>query len=168
MVDIAERTIEDTKELENILRSADVGRLGMCCNGEPSIIPVNFAYEEGVIYFHGSGSGLKTELLQRNPRVCFEVDEFFGVVPASVPCEYDAGYRTVAAYGTAHVLSNPEEKTLPLRLIVAKYADRKTAESLTEAMVEGYHSSRGRDTVVVKIQIDRMTGKRSIERPSDL
>lgn len=164
-VGIDERTIEDRSEMEEILLAANVGRLGICWNGQPLIIPVNFAYENGAIYFHGSDPGLRTESLRKNPNVCFEVDETLGTVPAPVPCEYDTAYRSVVAFGTAQVLSSPAEKMLPLRLIVSKYAGQEEARSLTLSMIEDYRSSRGRKTAVVKIQIDRMTGKRSINPP---
>jgi len=108
---------------------------------------------------------LKTESLRENPNVCFEVDEFLGTVRATDPCEYDTAYRSVVAFGTAQVLSSPAEKALPLRLIVSKYAGEEEARSLTLSMIEEYRSSRGRKTAVVKIQIDRMIGKRSINRP---
>jgi hypothetical protein len=167
-VDLDERVIENRSEMEEVLRAAKVGRLGLSQNDQPLIIPVNFAYESGAIYFHGSDAGLKTESLRKSPNICFEVDEFLGTVSASVPCEYDTAYRSVVAFGTAQVLSSPAEKTLSLRLIVAKYAGEATARRLTSSMVEEYNSSRSRKTAVVKIQIERMTGKRSIERTEPL
>jgi nitroimidazol reductase NimA-like FMN-containing flavoprotein (pyridoxamine 5'-phosphate oxidase superfamily) len=163
-VGLDERVIEDRSEMEEVLRIAKVGRFCLCQNDQPLITPVNFAYENGSIYFHGSDVGLKTESLRKNPNVCFEVDEFLGTVPASVPCEYDTAYRSVVAFGRAQVLTSSDEKMFPLRLIVAKYAGEETARSLTPSMVEDYRSSRGRKTAVVRIQIDRMTGKRSINR----
>jgi nitroimidazol reductase NimA-like FMN-containing flavoprotein (pyridoxamine 5'-phosphate oxidase superfamily) len=164
-VGLDERVIEDRGEMEEVLRVAKVGRLCLCQNDQPLIIPVNFAYENGAIYFHGSDPGLKAESLRKNPNVCFEVDEFLGTVPASVPCEYDTAYRSVVAFGTAQVLSSPDENTLSLQLIVSKYAGEEEARSLTLSMVEKYRSSRGRKTTVVKIQINKMTGRRSINRP---
>ena len=166
-VGIDERVIEDRKEIEKILLSAKVGRLGMCCNGQPFIIPVNFAYESGSIYFHCSEQGLKTDSLRENPIVCFEVDEYIDTVPGPVPCEYDTAYRSVVAFGKAQVLSSPTEKTLSLRLIVLKYAGEDQAQNLTSSMVEEYRSSRDRKTAVVKIQIDRMIGKHSISGESE-
>ena len=163
-VGVDERIIENRDEMEEVLRAAKIGRLGVNWNGQPLIIPLNFAYDDKNIYLHGSNSGLKTEFLRNNPKVCFEVDEFFGTVPASMVCEYDSAYRSVVAYGTAEVLSIPEEKIRSLRLIVAKYAGEEAARSLTPSMVEEYRSSRGRETAVVRIRIETMTGKRSIEK----
>lgn len=161
-VKIEERIIQERTEMESILYAAKVGRLGICQNGVPLIIPVNFAYEPGSIYVHGSSSGLRVDVIRENPHVCFEVDEFLATVPASTPCEYDTAYRSVVASGSAQVLSTPDEKIHPLRLIVTKYAGEAVALGLTRQMVEGYRSSRGRETAVVKMNVERMTGKRSI------
>jgi nitroimidazol reductase NimA-like FMN-containing flavoprotein (pyridoxamine 5'-phosphate oxidase superfamily) len=161
-VELDARVIGDRRELEEILDTAKVGRLCLCLNGRPTVIPVNFAFQDGVIYFHGSESGLKTESLRGNPNVCFEVDEFLGTVPAGAPCEYDTAYRSVIVYGAAQALASLDEKMVALRLIVSKYAGKEVAANLTPSMVEAYRSSRGRETVVVKIEIEKMTGKKSI------
>jgi hypothetical protein len=105
---------------------------------------------------------LKTELLRENSNVCIEVEEFLATVPASVPCEYDTAHRSVVVYGATQVLSALDEKMAALHLIVLKYAGEENTRSLTCSMVEEYRSSRGHKTAVVKIQIDRMTGKRSV------
>jgi nitroimidazol reductase NimA-like FMN-containing flavoprotein (pyridoxamine 5'-phosphate oxidase superfamily) len=164
-IKIQDRIIQDRSEMESILHAAKVGRLGICQNGLALIIPVNFAYEPGSIYVHGSSSGLRVEVILENPHVCFEVDEFLATDPASTPCEYDTAYRSVIAFGSARVLSTPDEKMPPLRLIVAKYAGEDVALGLTREMVQGYRSSRGRETAVVKVSVERMTGKRSVALP---
>jgi nitroimidazol reductase NimA-like FMN-containing flavoprotein (pyridoxamine 5'-phosphate oxidase superfamily) len=140
-VGIDQRIIENREEMAEVLRTARIGRLGVNWNGQPLIIPLNFAYDHETIYLHGSNSGLKTEFLRNNPKVCFEVDEFFGTVPASAVCEYDTAYRSVIVYGKAQVLLNPEEKNLALRLIVAKYAGEEEARSLIPSMVEEYRAA---------------------------
>ena len=160
---LGERVIDDRMEIEEILRSAKVGRLCLCVDGEPFIIPLNFAYDEGAVYVHGSDQGLKTEALRKHPRVCFEVDEFQGIVPAPMPCEYDSAYRSVVAHGTAQILETVDEKLTALRLIVNKYANEEATDTLTRSMVGEYRSERDRATAVVKIQVERMTGKRSIK-----
>jgi hypothetical protein len=160
-----ERVIEDRREMEQILRSAKVGRLCFCLNGMPFIIPLNFAFDNGTIYIHGSDQGLRTESLLEHPTVCFEVDEFQGTLPASMPCEFDTAYRNVVAYGTAQPLQSIDEKLHAFRLIVTKYAGEEATDTLTRSEVDKYRSSRSRETAVVKIQIERMTGKHSVNGP---
>jgi len=92
--------------------------------------------------------------------VCFEVDEFLDIVPGPLPCKWTNTYRSVIAFGTAQILTDPDEKTSGLRLIVEKYAGGDTARTLTKDMVQEYRSMLlHRGTAVVKISIDQITGK---------
>jgi nitroimidazol reductase NimA-like FMN-containing flavoprotein (pyridoxamine 5'-phosphate oxidase superfamily) len=51
----AEKEITDKAEVEAVLTEAEVGRLGTSVDGRPYVVPLNFAYEEGKIFFHGAG-----------------------------------------------------------------------------------------------------------------
>jgi len=151
----AEKEIRERREIERILEEAEVGRLGMCIDGRPYVVPVNFAYHEGKIFLHSAKGGRKLEALARNPRVCFEVDEG-EVVPKEKPCDYTVRYRSVIASGEAEIRSEPKKMLEALRLIVEKYAPKERGTQLTEETVSGY-----KNLVVVEIRIEEMTGKRS-------
>ncbi|MGK9120029.1 pyridoxamine 5'-phosphate oxidase family protein [Olivibacter jilunii] len=62
------------KEIVDLLKSQFIGRLGCHANGETYIVPINYVYQNNAIYAH-SGEGKKIEMLRKNPRVCFQVDE---------------------------------------------------------------------------------------------
>ena len=78
--------IENRDEMEEILQRADVGRLGLADDDEPYVVPLNFAYSDGCIYFHTGFEGRKLEIIQKKPRVCFEVDEQLEIVINEQPC----------------------------------------------------------------------------------
>lgn len=147
------------EEVRRILETAKVGRLALCCDGQPYVVPLNFVYENRHIYFHSADRGMKIEFLRRNPRICFEVDEYVATIPGPIACKYDTAFRSVIAFGTGTVVEDPEEKTRALRLIVGKYAGPEMAERLEAETVEGYRSSQGRRTVIVAMTIERLTGK---------
>jgi hypothetical protein len=155
-----DRAIKDPKVIDEILSRAPVGHLGLSCKNQPYVVPLLFASKDGDIYLHCSDSGMMMQFLRNNPSVCFEVDEFLDIVPGPVPCKYSNTYRSVIAFGTAQILTDPVEKTAGLRLIVAKYAGDEVARTLTKDMVEEYRSTLlHRRTVVLKIRINQMTGK---------
>ena len=156
-----DRVIEDSKMIEEILNRTPVGHLGLSWKNQPYVVPLLFAPKDGNIYLHCSDSGMMMQFLRNNPSVCFEVEEFLNIVPGSVPCKYSNTYRSVIAFGTAQVLTDPDEKTAGLRLIVAKYAGEEVARTMTKEMVEEYRSTLlHRKTVVFKIRITQITGKR--------
>ena len=162
-----DRAVEDPKVIEEILNRAPVGHLGLCWKNQPYVVPLLFAFKDGNIYLHSSDSGMMMQFLRNNPSVCFEVEEFLDDVPAALPCKWSNTYRSVIAFGTAHVLTDPDEKTAGLHSIVAKYAGDEVARTLTKDMVEEYRSMLlRRRTAVFKIRIDQITGKRfETEKP---
>lgn len=150
----AEKEITDRAEVEAVLREAEVGRLGTSVDGRPYVVPVNFAYRNGKIFFHGAGEGKKLRDIAENPRVCFEVDTA-GVMPAEGPCDYSYRYRSVIATGSARMLTDIDERAEALRTIVEKYAEGKGVE-ITRERMEMFAT-----LAVVEIEVEEMTGKQS-------
>jgi uncharacterized protein len=77
-----------TDQIEELLQSEVIGRIGCQRDGRVYIVPVTYAYHDGFIYGH-SGDGLKVEMLRSNPSMCFEVEHIDDV----------ANWRTVIGWG---------------------------------------------------------------------
>jgi nitroimidazol reductase NimA-like FMN-containing flavoprotein (pyridoxamine 5'-phosphate oxidase superfamily) len=61
------------QEMEDLLRSEMIGRLGCHAGGMTYVVPVAYAFKDGYVYSH-SPEGRKIRMMRRNPEVCFEVD----------------------------------------------------------------------------------------------
>ncbi|MCL5677625.1 MAG: pyridoxamine 5'-phosphate oxidase family protein [Firmicutes bacterium] len=137
---------------KKLLAAASVGRIGTVTpDGTPYVVPMHFVYTEGKVYLHSFPRGSKLENLAANPRVCFEVDEYLGVVPKDKACDYTTSYRSVVAFGRARVLDDPRRALDVLRLITAKYGPGAPPPS--EQDLKG--------VVAIEITIDELTGKQS-------
>ena len=147
--------IEDKKEIEEILERAPVGRLGLADGEEPYVVPLNFVYADDCIYFHSGIEGKKLEIINKNPRVCFEVDEMSEVfLNQEASCFSTAYYKSVIAVGTARLLEADDEKMQALDLLMNKYAAGREYEAIQEfalAIVS-----------VCEIKIDKMTCKANV------
>ncbi|MFH0847876.1 MAG: pyridoxamine 5'-phosphate oxidase family protein [archaeon] len=141
-------------EAERILTNALVGRLGTIWNDEPYVVPLNFAYDRGKIYFHCANRGKKIECMLRNPTVCFEVDDFLGIKGSEKPCSLGAYYRSVIAFGNANIIKDAEKKEEALKKIVNKYAKNVKVSIDQDALDR---------TEVIEITVERMTGKQSLQ-----
>jgi nitroimidazol reductase NimA-like FMN-containing flavoprotein (pyridoxamine 5'-phosphate oxidase superfamily) len=64
----------DKSHAEVFLQTHHIGRLACSVDDRPYIVPVTYVYDDGYIYGH-TNDGLKLEMLRRNPRVAFEVDD---------------------------------------------------------------------------------------------
>jgi nitroimidazol reductase NimA-like FMN-containing flavoprotein (pyridoxamine 5'-phosphate oxidase superfamily) len=146
--------IEDKDEIEKILKRAPVGRLGLTAEGEPYVVPLNFVYHDGCVYFHTGLEGRKLDCMAKNPRVCFEVDEQVEVVINEQACLSTAHYYSVIAWGEAQILDAEEDKVRALGLLMAKYAEGKECEPLPEHVLSIVN--------VCKIAITEMTAKANL------
>lgn len=61
------------EQIDQVLRSEVVGRIGCHADGKTYVVPMVYAYDGSAIYGH-SNQGLKLHMLRANPAVCFEVD----------------------------------------------------------------------------------------------
>lgn len=60
-------------EIENILQSQIVGRLGCSDKNIPYVVPISYVYD-GVNIFCQSQDGKKIHILRNNPNICLQVD----------------------------------------------------------------------------------------------
>jgi nitroimidazol reductase NimA-like FMN-containing flavoprotein (pyridoxamine 5'-phosphate oxidase superfamily) len=141
-------------EMEKLLREAPAGRLGTCVDSEPYVVPLNFIYYDGRIFFHCAQKGKKLDCIARNPRVCFEVDEFIGVKDSSEPCSMSTHYRSVIVFGEARIIEATDRKAEILKELVRKYAKRSADVSIGNADL--------RRVAVVEILVKAMTGKQNL------
>ena len=63
--------IEDKQRIESIILHCDVCFVGIVdMEGNPYVVPMNFGYEDGIIYLHSGPEGSKVEMLEHNNNVC--------------------------------------------------------------------------------------------------
>ena len=86
-------------EIDDLLASQLVGRLGLIEGEVPYVVPISYAYRDGDIYAH-SAQGRKLDALRSHPEVCFEVDDVVSVDE----------WRSVIAWGTFEQLLGAEAR----------------------------------------------------------
>ena len=117
-----EREITDKKDIDDIIRRCRVCHLAMCDEGQPYIVPLNFGYDGGFIYFHAAPEGRKIDIIKRNNRVGFEFDILHDIVTAQQACDWGAKYESVIGSGTAEIVDNLEAKKDALKCIMRQYS----------------------------------------------
>jgi len=146
-----EKEITDLKEIEKILQESTVCRLAMVDEDKPYMVPLNFGYRDGYLFFHSAKEGRKIDVIQKNPNVCFEVDQLIKFKKAKTACDWGVEYKSVIGSGRAQLLDKLDEKIAALNVIMSHYSDR----------VFDYPDEALEKTLVFKVKIDRMTGKQS-------
>jgi len=147
----AEREIKDRKELEEVISKAEVCRLAMIDDGEPYIVPMNFGYQDGSLFFHCAKEGRKLDVLRRNPSVCFEMEGEAALVRGEKACQWSTRFESVIGWGKAVVITDIHEVTEGLKVLMDHYSPGAFDFDPRSLSL----------TALIRVDIARMTGKRS-------
>jgi len=122
------KVIDKQEEITSIINKCQVCHVAMVDQqGKPYLVPMNFGFEEGVIYLHSSRSGKKIEILKNNPEVCieFSTDYFLRYQNEDVACSWSMKYRSVLAYGKVAFIEDEPEKVNHLNIIMINYTPKE-------------------------------------------
>ncbi len=147
-----EREIRDEKELHHILETGLVCRLGLYDGQYPYVVPLNYGYRGGRIYFHCAGEGRKIDILKKYDRVCIEVDIDSRIVRGDSPCRWATKYRSVIGFGTARIVEDEREKKAGLDVIMAHYGGGHGE----------YDEKSLKRATVIEVVLESITGKQSL------
>jgi nitroimidazol reductase NimA-like FMN-containing flavoprotein (pyridoxamine 5'-phosphate oxidase superfamily) len=147
--------VESRDEMEDLLCEESVGYLGLSMDGQPYVVPLNYAYLEGKIYFHCALTGKKLDCIRANPQVSFTVARQTGRVREHAgqdPCHVDSD--SVICTGVARIVETPEERQPILDAFNRRFHPDAEPISLERAARCG----------AVEIVLTEMTGRRERER----
>lgn len=140
------------KDVEQILLDGEYGVLSTVDrDGQPYGVPLNYVFMNGCIYFHCALVGHKLDNIAANEHVCFTVVGRTEVLPA----EFSTGFESVVLFGTAEVVCGEEWHKALLGLL------EKYCTGHLEAGRK-YIEQHAKQTKVVRIDIERLTGKAKI------
>jgi len=146
-----DKQINDIAAIEDILSRATVCRLGLCDGGRPYVVPLCFGYKENALYFHCAMEGKKLEILRKNENVCFEVDIEHELIKGEAACDWGMKYKSVIGFGKAVFVEDAESKRKALDIIMQQFSEKSFE----------YPANAIENTVVIKVEIESMTGKQS-------
>ncbi len=120
--------------------------------GYPYTVPLNYGYYNGAIYFHCAKEGHKLDAIVACDKVSFCVVERDTVVPQ----EYTSYYKSVVAFGRAHIVKDEAEKQESLHFLGMRYHPDRSA---TDAEI----AKSGAHLHMVRIDIEHLSGKQAKE-----
>jgi len=146
-----DRQINDIKECEDILRKSNIGVLGTVDkDNKPYVVPLNYFYLDGSIYFHCAYEGHKIDNIKHNPNVSFTV-----VGNSQLELEnFTTKYESVIVFGQASFIEELDKKVEILNNMMISLG--------REVNVLDYYDIDfiKNETCIVKISIENLTGKR--------
>ncbi|MGE5389887.1 MAG: pyridoxamine 5'-phosphate oxidase family protein [Deltaproteobacteria bacterium] len=149
----SDKEISDEKIIELVLKESTVCHLAMAEDNVPYVLPMNFGYEEGIVYIHSATEGRKIDLIGRNPRVCFQAESQVAICSDEVnACAWGTRYLSVIADGLASIVEDNDEKKKALDIIMHKYSGRDGWDYKGESLAK---------IVIIRIKLIGVKAKRS-------
>jgi nitroimidazol reductase NimA-like FMN-containing flavoprotein (pyridoxamine 5'-phosphate oxidase superfamily) len=159
----AEFSIEEQREIDEFLQEMSFGYLGTHgADGWPHLTPLNYTYQNGHIYFHGSRHGAKMEEIAAAQRVSFAVAKEYAIIPSYFTdprqaCPATAFFKSVHMRGTAAPVDDLHEKALALSGLMEKLQPEGGYAPITPD--DPKYRGELQAVSVVRITIEEMTAK---------
>jgi nitroimidazol reductase NimA-like FMN-containing flavoprotein (pyridoxamine 5'-phosphate oxidase superfamily) len=146
-----EKEIENPNVINKILSESIICRIGLFDKEYPYVVPVNFGYKNNSLYIHCAPNGKKIDLIKKNNKACFEIEETYKIVEDEISCNWTTKYRSVIGYGDIEIVSDFEEKKKGLDVIMIQHG--KTENNYSDKLVNRM--------IILKLNIKSATGKQS-------
>ncbi len=139
-------------EMEELLSSNMIGRLG-CSDGTFTyVVPVSYLYDNNMLLCH-SKDGMKIQMMRRNPHVCFEVDEIK---------DYN-NWRSIIAWGIYEELTEEQDIHYARQFFTDYMLHTKTSETAAPPHLqnERFHEIKPEyiPAIYYRIHLQKITGR---------
>jgi uncharacterized protein len=151
----------DRATVFSILDEGFVCHVGFVVDGQPFVIPTNYARLDETLYLHGSSASRMLRTISDGVQVCVTVTLVDGLVLARAAFHHSVNYRSVVMLGRAALIESAEEKMRALEaftnhVVPGRWNDvREPTESELKA------------TSVLALPLDEVSAKVRVGPPKD-
>ncbi|MCC8426412.1 pyridoxamine 5'-phosphate oxidase family protein [Mucilaginibacter sp. UR6-11] len=139
------------EQIEALLKRQVIGRVACTEHDLPYIVPVNYVYNGREIICH-STPGKKIDMMRKNPRVCFQVDEIHSIFK----------WQSVVAWGRFEEITDIGGKERAMTTIIHRLMPfaEKPVDHPSHALAEHEADIGTRlDLIVYRIVLVTRTGR---------
>ncbi|MGH6642336.1 MAG: pyridoxamine 5'-phosphate oxidase family protein [Bradyrhizobium sp.] len=148
-----ERGRYDHATVHGLLDASMLCHVSYVIDGQPYCTPTFFWREGNKLYWHGSSASRMLENQSDGQRVCLTVAHLDSLVLARCGFNHSADYRAVMAFGTAYLVTDPDEKANALVAMVDRFFPDRTA-SLRQSTKQEIKAS-----AVIAMEIEQASAK---------
>lgn len=145
----------DEKRALEIADHADFSVLSLINNGMPYGVPVSPVRMDRSFYFHCALTGTKLDCIHAQPMTCLTF------VSSAVPVQekFTVQYASAIVMGPASIVEDPAEKRMALMKLCRRYSPD------VPELYEREWNLFSDKTTVIRIEIQRITGKENRAQP---
>jgi nitroimidazol reductase NimA-like FMN-containing flavoprotein (pyridoxamine 5'-phosphate oxidase superfamily) len=138
-------------QIDQVLQSQVVGRIGCYTSGKVYIVPVTYTFEDNSIYAH-SREGMKIKMMRKNPNICFEVDEIDNM----------ANWRSVIVWGRYEELIAEADQQKALKILMERVMPLLYSETVSHPLDRSHPPQiveKKKKAIFYRIKIAEKTGR---------
>ncbi|MFO7575748.1 MAG: pyridoxamine 5'-phosphate oxidase family protein [Bacteroidales bacterium] len=147
-----EKQITDREVIERVFSNSMICIIAINDSGFPHIVPMNYGYSANCLYFHSAPEGRKIDLLQRDGRVSFMIEDSHKIVPANIACGWTTEYRSLMGTGIVEIITDEAGKKEGLDIIMTHHGAKGEIV---------YRENQISRMVILKLNIETVTCKES-------
>jgi nitroimidazol reductase NimA-like FMN-containing flavoprotein (pyridoxamine 5'-phosphate oxidase superfamily) len=151
----------DRDRIYRILDEALICHVGFVDQGQPFVIPINFARMGDAIMIHGAKASRLLKHIAAGQPVCVEATIVDGLVLARSVFHHSVNYRSVVLFGTGRLIEDKQEKLAALQAVTEHLIPGRWAEARLPNRKELNATS------VVSIKIEEASAKIRVGPPID-
>ncbi len=151
----------DRETIYQILDEALICHVGFVENGQPFVIPINFARVDDTIILHGAKASRLLKHIEAGNPVCVETTVVDGLVLARSVFHHSVNYRSVVLFGTGQLIEGEQEKLAALKAVTEHLIPGRWQETRLPNRKE-LNATR-----VVSIKIEEASAKVRVGPPVD-
>jgi nitroimidazol reductase NimA-like FMN-containing flavoprotein (pyridoxamine 5'-phosphate oxidase superfamily) len=145
----------DTQEIEKLISQQVVGRIGCHADDITYIVPISYAYDGNYIYGR-TYEGMKLNILRKNPKLCFQVDDLTDL----------ANWSSVIAWGEFEELSSEKDRSEALTKLGRRVLPAVSSATMHIASMWPFSEEGEKvEGILFRIRLTEKTGR--FERNSD-
>jgi hypothetical protein len=140
----------NTRQIEDILYSQSIGRLGCHADGVTYVVPVTYAYDGRYVYAH-TAKGMKVNMMRKNPEVCFEVESVSNM----------SDWQSVISWGKYEEITGEAARKMAMQKLIDHLLPVLTGETVQPSHGFDPHmtDAAGREVILFRIKLNNKTGR---------
>ena len=148
-----DKQINDDKIINEILSKSNICRIALHDDVYPYVVPLNYGYHKNSLYFHCALTGKKIDLIKKNNKVSFVIEQGHKVIKSDISCNWTTKYRSIFGQGMIDIITDHQKKKEGLDIIMQHHGKNDNF----------YNKSIVDKILILKLSIKSMTAKQSGE-----
>ena len=144
-----DKEITDQNTIQEILINSNVCNVALFDEEYPYVVPMNYGIKDNALYFHCALAGKKIDLINKNNKVGFVIEENSELITGKQSCQWTTKYRSIMGKGNIEIITDFDEKKEGLDILMEHHG--KFDNAYSPKMVD--------KVLVLRLDIIEISGK---------